>query len=188
MSILGYGQNVFNSYLKKLFFNVKIEGAPNKILNDLRYVNSLNEDPMVRSWALSYSSLLNTKEETVKKTYNFKFTESPIENLKIDFGTIKVDILESKTKIKLHNCSWIISFITKRNAALYLDQLIKIFIPLSSKYSLMTGEYFPSARVAKFCPVKKSKNFLNGITFILSKSILNKNYEIELMRFTDLED
>ena len=188
MNLEGQCQSGFQSSIKNLFFNVEIENDYTTIIKGFRKIKFLKEEPVLKSWSLFYFSLLDTKENTIKKTYNFKFTVSPIEKLKLDFGHIKIGVLESKKKKKLHDISWIISFNEEFKANLYFDNLIRLFTPLSSKYSLKPEINLPDCRIAKFSSMLDEKNLIHGITFILSHNEFNKVYEIQLMIFNDLAD
>lgn len=174
--LFAFGQETaFSKEIKSLFFNAPINIDTFSIVDSLKKSPFLHYDGTERRSYLSTNGSLTYREVLVTK-HLFTFVVSPIGQLTIDTGYIKISLFDDSNKP--FSTSWRIQFNDKISAEKYFQYLKDAFQKISKIQILDKNKDI--IQMASYSISSESELEICEATFFLQRNIQKKKYEIVL--------
>jgi len=170
----------FNKAVESLYFGVDIPKASGFLVDTFLTMSDLHHnDRVVRQSSLGVSMQLQTDKQAWSDRHTFTFTKSPLRDLKIKSGIIKVTIAELDDTKKLLDLQWTVDFDNKNDADLYFKRLQKLFQPLSTKQKTEFDKNV--GQIAQYSTRKPGDKGIKDISLVLGQSLKTRKYKISLL-------
>ena len=178
----------FSALVKMLFYNIDISNlSADSIINQF---HPIAEKHVVgkKSYSLFNSHAIKKDLFTSKTTHQFKFKNSPVEQLTIDAGYINFDIASANGLNKVINVEWVMHFQDKQKADVFFEFLEIKFSTVSDIKKAGTLEFNPGKYIEFSNRTMLNKAAINDIALFFSKSSANAMYEIKLLLYNDFSE
>ena len=170
----------FDKAIDNLYFGVDITKVSGFLVDTFLTMNDLHHNDIVtRQSNLGVSMQLQSDKQAWSDRHTFTFTKSPLRDLKIKSGIIRLTIAELDDTKKLLDLQWSVDFNTKNDAELYFEQLAKIFKPLSTKHKTELDKNV--GQIAQYSTRKPGDKGIRDISLVLGQSLKTKDYQISLL-------
>lgn len=177
----------FSGVVKTLFFDMSLENTrPDEILKDL-YNNPHLEAPKAISevFSLSTNMALDATGKAKKTTFVCKMLQSPLSEIKMESGYIKLGIGEAGRIKKIIDLELCFEYNEQKDAEDVFNKLIDIFSPLSTLEVVDREEVYPLSKHAVFSTRKKDNKGIQDVTILFGKPDLADKYEIVILPFNE---
>lgn len=183
--VITMSQNLtFGKAVQQLYYDVDVKKtSTDTIINGFRKIAQEHRVSGGMS-SLSVNLDMNTNRNARKISHMFKFIKSPLPNMVVDTGYIKVIIGEAANSKKIIDIDWCFQFHAKVDAELFFEELKKLFIPISTSHKFGEDE-LNSGQYAEFSTRKVNETGIRDVTFFLGKSINTDKYEIRIIPFNE---
>lgn len=170
----------FSKAVQQLYFDVDVKNAStDTIINEFN--NVANEYRVTKGMSsLSVNLDMNIGGNAKKVSHVFKFIKSPLPNMVVDAGYIKVGIGEVGNSKKIIDIDWCFQFLNKADAEKFFEELKKLFTPISTKQKFGDDE-LNSGQYAEFSTRNENDRGVKDVTFFLSKSVATNKYEVRFI-------
>ncbi len=167
-------ETAFSKEIKSLFFNIPINIDTLSIVDTLKKNSFLHYEGAERKSYLSTNGSLTYKEVIVSK-HLFSFVVSPVGQLIIDTGYIKISLFNDKQPF---STSWRIQFSDKISAEKYFEYIKDTFQKISRTQILDSNKDI--IKMASYSISSESEREICEATFFLQRNVQKKKYEIVL--------
>ena len=177
----------FSKAVQQLFFNVDIKnGSPDTIINEFK---KLAKDYHVNKGTSSLSVNLNMNMDgnARKVSHVFKFVKSPLPDMVVDTGYIKIDIGEIGNSRKIIDVDWSFQFRNKAEAEMFYGELKKLFKPISTQQKIEDDE-LNEGQFAEFSTRAENAGGIRDITFFFGKSNDTNKYEVRFLPYNEFAE
>jgi hypothetical protein len=169
----------FDNAVRRLYFDVDIIKAAGSLADTFIVIDWLHHnDSVIKQSSLNVSMQMSPDKEAWSYRHVFTFTKSPVPDLKIKSGYIKVNIGQAEKNKKLLALEYYLDFDNKIDADLFFDWLKKIFKPLATKQKIEFDK--DVGYIAQFSTRKQGENGIKDVSFVLGKSLHTKEYQISV--------
>lgn len=179
----------FTEALCHLYFDIDINdnSAHNTLGKFSREKRLVVEGKASSIWSLSTSTAMQTRESAEKKIYTFRMIRSPLENMSIDAGYIRIGIGESEEERKVLDFEWCVLLSSKIDADAWFEHLKIFFGPVSTKHKYEEGDddKLGYIRYAQFSSRTVPIGEIRDIAISLVKSLDGSYYEVRLYHYND---
>ena len=174
----------FNKTVQQLYFGVDVKNlSTDTIINEFKQVAyGYHGHKGVSS--LSVNLDVNMSGNAKKVSHIFNFIKSPLPNMVVDSGYIKVDIGEVENCKKIIDIDWCFQFVNKADAERFFEELKNLFSPLSTKQKIGEDE-LNSGLYAEFSTRKEHVAGIRDVTFFFGKSVVANKYEVRFIPYNE---
>ncbi|MCX6322570.1 MAG: hypothetical protein NTZ41_00005, partial [Sphingobacteriales bacterium] len=127
---------------------------------------------------------MNLSGNAQKVFHVFKFNKSPLLNMPVDTGYIKVTIGEVESIKKIIDIDWCFQFLNKSDAEKFFQMLIMIFTPKSTKQKIADDE-LNSGKYAEFSTRTENAGGIKDVTFFFGKSFVTNKFEVRFVPYNE---
>lgn len=174
----------FNKAVQQLYFNVDVRNASiDAIISKLGNI-AFEHNVRKGVSSLSVNLDMDTSANAKKVSHVFKFNKSPLSNMLVDSGYIKITIGEVGSNKKVIDIDWCFQFLNKTEAEMFFKELNNIFTPISTKQKIADDE-LNSGQYAEFSTRSKDAEGIKDVTFFFSKSIFTNKYEVKFIPYNE---
>lgn len=167
----------FKKAVEQLYFNVDItDKSINNVITGLK-ANAELYQAKPGYYSLSNNLDIGPDDSVTTVFHNFQFSKSPLVNLSIDTGYIRIKIGESRTYRKILNIDWRFQFSNKTDADLFFEGLKQMFTPVSSEQKIEKDKLNEEV-MAEFSTRNESDAPIKDVSFLLNKLKENNKYQI----------
>jgi hypothetical protein len=172
----------FDKAVQKLYFNIDVKNTSvDIVINDFK--NASNEHQVNKGTSsLSLNLNMGMDNSSSKASHIFKFDKSPLPDMSVDSGFVKVDIGEAGGVTKIVNVDWCFYFLNKTDAETFFENLVKIFMPISTLHNVEDDE-LNSGKYAEFSTRDSHVTGIKDITFIFGRSVDANKYELRIIPY-----
>ncbi|TAD87616.1 MAG: hypothetical protein EAY75_06035 [Bacteroidetes bacterium] len=174
----------FSKAVQQLYFNVDVETlSVDAIISKLSNVAS---EHIVgkRMASLSVNLDMNLSGNAKKVTHVYKFNKSPLPNMSVETGYIKVTVGEVEGNKKITDIDWCFQFLNETDAKKFFKELSKIFTAISTKQKIADDE-LNSGQYAEFSIRGENAGGIRDVTFFLGKSADANKYEVKFIPYNE---
>jgi hypothetical protein len=170
----------FGKAVQQLYYNVNIKSTSiDTIIKEFN--NVANEYNVSKGmYSLSVNLDMNTSGNAKKVSHVFTFIKSPLPDMSVDTGYIKIGIGEDGNIKKILDIDWCFQFLNKTDAEIFFEELKKLFTPLSTKQKFGDDE-LNLGQYAEFSTRKENVDGIRDVTFFLGKSVATNKYEVRFI-------
>ncbi len=175
---------MFSKAVQQLYFNVDVKKASvDAIINELdKVANEHNVSKRMSSLSVNLDMDMNGNAKKV--SHVFKFNKSPLPNMSVDNGYIKVTIGEVGSRKEITDIDWCFQFLNKTNAERFFEELNKIFTSISTKQKIADDE-LNSGQYAEYSIRGEDVGGIRDVTFFFGKSVITNKYEIRFIPYNE---
>jgi len=177
----------FSGAVQQLYFNVDVKNADvDTVIN--KFSTIANEHFVnKRMSSLSINLEMNMDGNAKKTSHVFEFSKSPLLNMVVDSGYIRIDVGEIGHSKKIIDINWCFQFLNKADAEMFFDQLKKLFTPISTKHHVGDDD-LNSGQYAEYSAKDENIGGITDVTFFLSKSVATNKYEVQFIPYNEFVD
>lgn len=174
----------FSKAVQQLYFNVDVKNASvDTIISELSKIADGHNVSKGMS-SLSVNLDMDMSGDAKKVSHVFKFNKSPLPNISVDTGYIKVTIGEVGSSKKITDIDWCFQFFNKPDAKKFFEELNKIFTSISSIQKIADDE-LNSGQYAEYSIRSENAGWIKDVTFFFGKSVVTNKYEVRFIPYNE---
>lgn len=174
----------FSRAVQQLYFNVDVRNiSVDRVISELGNI-AIEHNVSKGMSSLSVNLDMNMSSNVRKVSHVFKFNKSPLPNMSVDTGYIKVTVGEAGGSKKIIDIDWCFQFLNKTEAEKFFEVLNGIFAPISVKRKIATDE-LNAGQYSEFSIRGENVVGIKDVTFFLGKSVVTNKYEVKFIPYNE---